>query len=243
MDWYWARFRDHYFNAGATVAVLFIGVFVLIPTGELFAQAWKVSAKGGVVFGFTTFLISIAAAFYGANSIPTFRKPIEAWIAGDHSDPLHVRDSALVSAERAAAQGLKVALPLGAAIVAPMLVNFGHLGWRGLVIVELMIAMSFAISMFLVGIACTLLARPLLEEIAAELKVNQPPRDASVVGQAAPLRGASVRRRWCRDSAPAASPICSAPRSRRDSWPASSRALPWRCIAARCSTSGWRSRR
>jgi adenylate cyclase len=176
VDWFWARFRDHYFNAGATVAVLFIGVFVLIPTGELFAQAWKVSAKGGVVFGFTTFLISIAAAFYGANSIPSFRKPIEAWIAGDHSDPLNVRDCALVSAQRAAAQGLKVALLLGAAIVAPMLVHFGHLGWRGFVIVELMIAMSFAISMFLVGIACTLLARPLLEEIAAELKVNQPPR-------------------------------------------------------------------
>jgi len=52
VDWFWSRFRDHYFNAGATVAVLFIGVFVLIPTGELFAQAWKVSAFGGVIFGF-----------------------------------------------------------------------------------------------------------------------------------------------------------------------------------------------
>jgi adenylate cyclase len=36
--------------------------------------------------------------------------------------------------------------------------------------------MSFAISMYLVGVACTLLARPLLEEIAAELRDNQPPR-------------------------------------------------------------------
>ncbi|MEY2419822.1 MAG: adenylate cyclase [Actinomycetota bacterium] len=176
VDWFWSRFREHYFNAGATVAVLFIGVFVLIPTGELFAQVWRVSAAGGVVFGFTTFLISIVAAFYGANSIPRFRRPIEAWIAGDHSNPLHVRDSALVSAQRAAAQGLKVALPLGATIVAPMLVHFGHLGWRGFLIVEVMIAMSFAISMFLVGIACTLLARPLLEEIATELTVNQPPK-------------------------------------------------------------------
>ena len=176
MDWFWKRFRDQYFNAGATVAVLFIGVFVLIPTGELFAQAWKISAEGGVIFGFTTFLISIAAAFYGANSIGSFRQPIEAWIAGDHSDPIRARDCALVSAQRSAAQGLKVALPLGAAIVAPMLVHFGHMGWRGFLIVEVMIAMSFAISMFLVGIACTLLARPLLEEIAAELKINQPPR-------------------------------------------------------------------
>jgi class 3 adenylate cyclase len=155
---------------------MFIGVFVLIPTGELFAQVWRVSAGGGVVFGFTTFLISIAAAYYGANSIPQYRKPIEAWIAGDHSDPLHVRDCALVSAQRAAAQGLKVALPLGAAVVAPMLVRFGHLGWRGFLIVEVMIAMSFAISMYLVGIACTLLARPLLEEISAELTVHETPR-------------------------------------------------------------------
>jgi class 3 adenylate cyclase len=176
VDWFWRRFRDQYFNAGAAVAVLFIGVFVLVPVGELFAQAWKISASGGVIFGFTTFLIAIAAAFYGANSIPQFRKPIEAWLAGDHSDPLHVRDCALVSAQRAASQGLKVALPLGATIVAPMLVHYGHLGWRGFVIVEVMIAMSFAISMYLVGVACTLLARPLLEEIAAELRDNQRPK-------------------------------------------------------------------
>jgi class 3 adenylate cyclase len=175
VDWFWRRYRAQYFNAGAAVAVLFIGVFVLVPVGELFAQAWKISAVGGVVFGFTTFVISILAAFYGLHSIPQYRKPIEAWIAGDHSDPVLARDCALVSAQRAAAQGLKVALPLGAAVVAPMLVHYGHLGWRGFVIVEVMIAMSFAISMYLVGIACNLLARPLLEEIGAELRDNEPP--------------------------------------------------------------------
>ncbi len=175
MRWFWRHFRGHYFVALGVVAVGFVSVGILAPLATLFTHVWRLSPAEGAIFAFTFFLILAGSAAMSIVTSRSVRVPIEAWIAGDESDPEQVRDVALVAAQRLAQRSMLLAVPLGVFVAGPVINRYAHMGWRGFIVIEFVLVAAEFVSMFLVGVGTTLLARPLLDEVGAHITGNAAP--------------------------------------------------------------------
>jgi len=173
--WFWLRFRNHYFAALGVLSCAVVSVGILAPLATLFTEVWRLEAGEGAIFAFTLFLVLVSAASFAIITERTVRDPIEAWIGGDHSNPEHVRDVALVASRRLVERAVLVSIPLGVFIGGPIINRYTHMGWRGFVTIEFVLAAAQFVAMFLVGVGNTLLMRPLLDEVAERITTNTAP--------------------------------------------------------------------
>lgn len=174
--WFWRHFRARYFIAVSVASVLFVSLSILAPLATLFTHVWRLSASEGAIFAATMFLVLTGAAIGAVASLGHVRRPIDAWIAGDRSEPEHVRDIALVSGQRRTERAFFIALAPTLFIAGPVINRYAHMGWRGLVAIETVLIGAELTSMFLVAVGTTLLARPLLDEVSEHITGNVAPR-------------------------------------------------------------------
>lgn len=173
--WFWLRFRNHYFAALGVLSVTVVSVGILAPLATLFTEVWRLEPAEGAIFAFALFLLLVAAASFAIITQRAVRDPVEAWIAGDHSDPENVRNVALVASGRLVERAMFVAIPLGLFVAAPLINRYTHMGWRGFIVIEVVLTAAQLVAMFLVGVGNTLLMRPLLEEVAEHIDTNSAP--------------------------------------------------------------------
>src|SRR4029077_16806104 len=100
------------------------------------------------------------------------RRPINAWINGDHDHPQEVRDALLVASERMAMRGALLGSPIMLFITAPVIAHLAGFTAIGYIAVEFMGMIALAIAAFLMGHALELRNRPLMIEVAAAMPAD-----------------------------------------------------------------------
>lgn len=168
-NWFWRTHRHHYFAALFVLVVIALSTTLLIPLGLVFGPAWDLSVSQTVQWSALALLTGVLTGAMGVIANPDIRRPIRAWIAGDHSDPRLVRDMTMVLAERFAMRGALLGAPLMLGVAAPVLAHMAGFTRLGYVAVEVLGAIGLALAAFLMANGLEILNRPLLLETAAEL--------------------------------------------------------------------------
>lgn len=174
-DWFWRRFRDHYFLAISVMGVVSLSGSLLLPLVFIIGPTFDISRGESLNWSFLALVGGVAATALGIGTSRAIRRPIERWIRGDHENAEAARDAMLVAAESMAYRGGTLGAPFMLFVVAPLLANYAGFGVLGYVSVEIMAMIALSLAGFLMANGLRILLRPMVEEVAASIPIDVKP--------------------------------------------------------------------
>jgi class 3 adenylate cyclase len=174
-DWFWRTFRNQYFLAISVMAVVSLSVSLLLPLVFIIGPTFGVTRRESLIWSSLALLGGIFATTIGIATSRAVRRPIRAWIDGDHSHARETRDAVLMTAESMAMHGGVLGAPFMLIVVAPTLANYAGFGTLGYITVEAMGMIALSLAAFLMANGLRILLRPLLEEVAASIPPDVKP--------------------------------------------------------------------
>ncbi len=174
-EWFWRRFKDHYFLALGIAVTAFDCLALMVPVAILLGGFWEMTAVETAQTAGLVVIAAVIAVTAGIGAARETRGVVNRWVAGDHSDPQHVRDVVLTGPEAMAMRGGVLGSPFLLLVVTPFIADALEFSWRGFIAVELMAMVALALASFLMANGLRLLTAPLLTEIAAEMPVDVRP--------------------------------------------------------------------
>ena len=171
----WRRHRRHYPVALGAVGWLVLAVLFVPVTVA------AVAALCGLTRGDAVFIGVIAAPLGGLGPLVAIgssreqRRAMVAWGRGDRDDPEAAWTAAVhgpeIWTERATVVNL---LAIGSAVL-PVVVRRAHLSWAEMLVSLPVVVVLFAAFGLVIGTGFTILLRPMVEEVLAELPSGRPP--------------------------------------------------------------------
>jgi class 3 adenylate cyclase len=174
-EWFWRRFRHHYFLAIFGVTVVSLAISLLIPLVFIVGATFEITRSESVTWAVLAFAGGLIATVAGIGTSRAIRRQIIAWANGDHAHPRETRDAALVLAESMAMRAGVLGAPFYLVVAGPRLADYAGFGVRGLLAVEAMAMIALSLAAFLAANGLRILMRPLLEEVAAVMTIDVRP--------------------------------------------------------------------
>lgn len=198
-DWFWRTHRHHYFGALFVLVVTTLSLALLVPLGLVFGPAWNLTLTEMLAWSGLAVVSGMISTALGIVANPQIRKPVKAWVNGDHSDPAGVRDAMLVASERLAMRGAILGAPFMLGVAAPLIAHMAGFTLRGYIAVEFMAMVALAIAAFLMANGLEIVNRPLVLEVASLVPPSEPSeirtwglRSAFAMSTAVTAAGAAV---------------------------------------------------
>ncbi len=173
--WFWRTFRSHFFLAISVMAVISLSASLLFPLVFIIGPTFDITRSESITWSLLALLGGIMATVIGIGTSRAVRRPITAWINGDHANAREVRDAVLITAESMAMRGGVLGAPFMLVVVAPLLASYAGFGTLGYISTIAMGMIALSLAAFLMANGLRVLLRPLLEEVAVELPVDVRP--------------------------------------------------------------------
>ncbi len=174
-QWFWRTFRNHYFLAIGVFAVVALASTLLVPLVFVIGPTFGITRDESIIWAFLALFGGVLATIFAIGTSWAIRRPINAWIAGDHSEARETRDAVLITAESMAMRGGLLGAPFMLIVVAPLLANYAGFGALGYISVEAMGMIALSLAAFLAANGLRILMRPLLEEVGARMPIDVKP--------------------------------------------------------------------
>ena len=174
-DWFWRRFRHHYFSAIFGITVISLAGSLLLPLVFIVGPTFELTRSESLIWASLALVGGLIATTVGIGTSRNIRRQINAWIAGDHEHAAEARDAILVLAESMAMRAGVLGAPFMLIVVAPVLANYADFGVLGYISSEAMAMIALSLAAFLAANGLRILMRPLLEEVQATMTVDVKP--------------------------------------------------------------------
>ena len=174
-EWFWRRFRRHFWLAISVMGVVSLSASLLVPLVFIVSPAFGLSRSEAIIWSSLALLGGIIATGVGIGSSVAIRRPIRAWIEGDHEHAREARDAILVAAENMAMRGGVLGAPFMLIVVAPVFANYAKFGPLGYASVEAMGLIALSLAAFLMANGLRVVLRPMLEEVARSIPIDVRP--------------------------------------------------------------------
>ena len=174
-EWFWRRFRNHYFLAISVMGVISLSASLLLPLVFIIGPTFGITRDESIIWSSLALLGGVIATTLGIGTSRAIRRPINAWSRGDHAHAREARDAILIAAESMAMRGGVLGAPFMLIVVAPVLANYAGFGTLGYVTVEAMGMIALSLAAFLMANGLRILLRPMLVEVAAHIPIDVRP--------------------------------------------------------------------
>jgi class 3 adenylate cyclase len=174
-EWFWRRFRHHYFLAISVMAVVSLAGSLLLPLVFIVGPTFELSRGESIIWSVMALGGGILATTLGIGTSRAIRLPIKAWINGERDHDRDARDALLVTPESMAMRGGVLGAPFMCVVVAPMLARYAGFGVQGYIAVEAMAMIALSLAAFLMANGLRILTRPILNEVAATMPIDVRP--------------------------------------------------------------------
>ncbi|MEY2417933.1 MAG: adenylate cyclase [Actinomycetota bacterium] len=174
-EWFWRRFRRRFWLAISVMGVSSLSLSLLVPLVFIIGPSFGLSHGESLIWSMLAQLGGIIATGIGIGTNVAIRRPIRAWIEGDHGHAREARDAVLIAAENMAMRGGVLGAPFMLVVVAPVFAHYAGFGTLGYASIEAMGMIALSLAAFLMANGLRILLRPLLEEVAGYIPIDVRP--------------------------------------------------------------------
>jgi adenylate cyclase len=174
-QWFWRRFRRRFWWAISVMGVGSLSLSLLVPLVFIISPSFGLTRNESLLWSSLAVLGGVIATAIGIGSSVAIRRPIRAWIDGDHEHAREARDAILIAAESMAMRGGVLGAPFMLAVVAPLFARYAGFGTLGYASVEVMGMIALSLAAFLMANGLRILLYPLLEEVASNIPIDVRP--------------------------------------------------------------------